>query len=108
VFGDAGWGAVASTFAVSYYSAATRLAVVRCPTAYEEQCRASVAFTRSIRKRAVAVHTLQCTSTVRTLREGLSRITQGVVVALKEAQGGTGVLDDAFFSALEQEAQGIL
>ena len=108
VFGDAGWGAVASVLAVQYYSAATRLAVVRCPAAREEECRATVAFTRAVRKRAVALHALQCVSTTRALKEALLRVTRGVASAIKEAQGATAVLNEEFFKALEAEAEDLL
>ena len=115
LFGDAGWGAVASALAVPFYSAATRLAVVRCPAAQEEAVRASLALTRAVRRRAVALHALQCASTVRCLREALARVTRGVAGALRgaaAAQGGSGgseaLLGEAFFAALEREAEGCL
>ena len=115
LFGDAGWGAVASALAVPFYSAATRLAVVRCPAAQEEAVRASLALTRAVRRRAVALHALQCASTVRCLREALARVTRGVAGALRgaaAAQGGSGgseaLLGEAFFEALEREAEGCL
>ena len=105
LFGDAGWGAVAPTLAVTFFSAASRLAVVRCPAAREDECRACLALTRAVRKRAAALHALQCASTVRCLREALARLTRGVAGALQGAQGALGVLDEAFFAALEREAQ---
>lgn len=108
LFGDAGWGCVSSSLAVTYYSAATRLAVVRCPAAAEEGVRACAALLRAVRRRAVALHALQCVSTVRGLREALQRLTAGVAGALRLAQGASAVLDDAFFEALQQEALGVL
>ena len=106
LFGDAGWGAVAPALAVTYYSAAARLAVVRCPAAAEEAVRAALALTRAVRRRAVALHTLQCVGTVRGLREALARVTRGVAGALRGAQASAGVqLGNDFFEALEREAQ---
>jgi RNase P/RNase MRP subunit POP5 len=118
LFGDAGWGAVASALAVPFYSAASRLAVVRCPAAQEEAVRASLALTRAVRRRAVALHALQCASTVRCLREALARVTRGVAGALRGAAGAQGsssssgsgeaLLGEAFFAALEREAEDCL
>jgi RNase P/RNase MRP subunit POP5 len=93
---------------VPFFSAATRLAVVRCPAAQEEAVRASVALTRAVRRRAVALHALQCASTVRCLREALARVTGGVAGALRGAQGGGAALGDEFFAALEAEAAACL
>lgn len=108
VVGDAGWGGVASTLSVVFFSPATRLSVVRCPAAREEECRACLSLIRVVRRRGVAVHVLQCVSTVRALKEALQRVSGGVVHSLKEAQGGVKVLDDAFFAALEEEALGAI
>ena len=94
--------------AVVFFSPATRLSVVRCPAAREEECRACLSLIRVVRRRGVAVHVLQCVSTVRGLKEALQRVSAGVVHSLKEAQGGVKVLDDAFFTALEEEALGAI
>ena len=104
VLGDAGWGSVASTLSVLFFSPATRLAIVRCPAATEEECRACVSLVKVVRRRAAAIHILKCVSTVKRLKEALQNVSAGIAQSLRVAQGATGVLGEAFFAKLEEEA----
>lgn len=119
-FGDAGWGLCAGLLAVKYYSPATRLLVVRCPTSFGSEAHASLALVRVVRGRPAALRVLAVASTQRSLRLALVHWSRQVGEALRRSvapgdtdDGGGGggdggdagpLLSEAFFAALEKEA----
>lgn len=73
IFGDAGWGCVASTIAVTAYWPASARGIIRCPMKSDADVRASIALIKSVRRRAAAVHIEAATGSVRSLRGWLER-----------------------------------
>jgi len=103
-FGDVGLGAASPLLAVKFYSPVTRLCVVRGATACHTQTHAALALTKAVKKQPAAIQVLQVCGCPRTLREAATHWQSSIVSAAKTASAGVeGLLDAAFFAALDAE-----
>jgi RNase P/RNase MRP subunit POP5 len=83
VFGDAGWGAVASTCSVTHFwPAGGGRGVIRAPSSADADVRAAVALVKSVKRRAAALHVEAAAGSVRTLRDVLQR--NGLLAGLSD------------------------
>jgi RNase P/RNase MRP subunit POP5 len=90
VFGDAGWGSVASNIAVTAYWPTCARGVIRGPMKSDADVRASIALIKSVRRRAAAVHIEAATGSVRSLRGWLERNALGNNTVGSGGAGGGG------------------
>lgn len=82
VFGDAGWGHVASNIAVTNFWPKVRMGVVRGPLSADAEVRAGLALIKLVRKRAAAVHVEAVTGSARSLKDLLERNALGADTAI--------------------------
>lgn len=84
VFGDAGWGAIASTCSVTHFwPAGGGRGVIRAPSSADADVRAAIALVKSVKRRAAALHVEAAAGSVRTLRDLLQR--NGLLAGLDAA-----------------------
>ena len=112
VFGDAGWGRVASTLVVSAYWPARGRAVVRGPAHADVDVRAALALVRSVRKRPAALRVETASGSARALGLALARLDGPDDAGMRAGDGGAGdggdgITDAALVAALEVDEDAV-